>query len=116
MKTFGQYIRNIREEKFSQDKNFSLRKVAQRIQVEPSYLSKIERGDEKPSEKLIKSLAQELHLDENVLLAMEGKISQELQNIILKNPIIFAQLLQVLENSPEDALLRIVQEVKDGNW
>lgn len=116
MNTFGQYIRKIREEKYEIDKTFSLRQVAQRIQVEPSYLSKIERGDEKPSEKTIKNLAQELHLDENILLAMEGKISQDLQDIILKNPVIFAQLLKVLQNSPEDALLRIVQEVKDGNW
>jgi transcriptional regulator with XRE-family HTH domain len=114
---FGTYIRNIRELKQKEDSSFSLRQVSQRIGVEPSYLSKIERGIEaNPSEQLIKKLSLEYGLDENIMLAMVGKISQELKDIILKKPQIFSELLTNLKDCPDHAILRIVREVKDGSW
>ena len=117
MNNFGSFIRDIRESKLASDKSYSLRQVAYRLEVEPSYLSKVERGDEpNPSEIFVKKLAVDLGQDENVLLAMVGKISSELKNIIVKNPVIFAELLQSLKSSPDNAILRIVREVKDGNW
>lgn len=117
MDNFGQYLRNLRESKVLEDKEFSLRKVAMRLGVEPSYLSKIERGIEtSPSEALIYKIAQEFQLDPTILLAMNGKVSQELQNIILKNPVAFSQLLKSLKDSPEHAILRVIREVRDGEW
>lgn len=117
MTNFGSYIRSVREEKQKVDKKYSLRQVATRVGVEPSYLSKVERGDEQsPSEAFVKKLSLELAQDENVMLAMVGKISTELKDIILKNPVVFSQLLESLKNSPENAILRIVREVKDGKW
>lgn len=114
MTTLGQYLRNLRES--YNDKEYSLRKVAVRLGVEPSYLSKIERDMESPSEDLINKIALEFKEDRDVLLAMSGKVSQELQSIILKNPKVFAQLLHSLKDSPEHAILRIVREVRDGSW
>ena len=64
----------------------------------------------------IKKIANEFKQDQNVLLAMVGKVSTELRQIILKNPVVFAQLLESLQKAPENAILRIVREVKDGNW
>ena len=43
--TFGTYIRQRREALKETDKRYSVRQVAQRIGVEPAYLSKIERED-----------------------------------------------------------------------
>lgn len=115
--TFGEYIREVREAKNASDKTFSLRQVAGRIDVEPSYLSKVERGDEpNPSEQFIKKLSTELKIDENVALAMCGKVSLEAREIILKNPVIFVELLNTLKNCSDDSILRIVREVKDGTW
>lgn len=117
MDNFGQYLRNLREAKSLEDKEFSLRKVAARLGIEPSYLSKIERGIEtSPSEALIYKISEEFGLDPNILLAMNGKVSQDLQNIILKNPVAFSQLLQSLKDSPEHAILRVIREVRDGEW
>lgn len=117
MENFGTYIRQKRKEKQLFDKSFSLRQTAERIQVEPSYLSKVERGVEPtPSEQFVKKIAKELSLDENISLAMVGKISQELKDIILKNPTVFAELLYAVKNYPEKSILRIAREVKDGNW
>ena len=41
--TFGAYIRSRREALRAGDRRYSVRQVAQRVGVEPSYLSKIER-------------------------------------------------------------------------
>jgi transcriptional regulator with XRE-family HTH domain len=84
---FADYIRGKRETKRVADRSFSLRQVAQRIGVEPAYLSKIERGDfAPPSEEKIRLLAEELGEDGDVLLAMAGKVSKDLQAIIRARP------------------------------
>jgi transcriptional regulator with XRE-family HTH domain len=115
--SFGDFIRERREEKRSADPNYSLRRVAASIGVEPSYLSKIERGEQPPpSEETIIALAKELDEDPDVLLALAGKVSKELQAIIRKRPKLFAQLIRQLKHMPDHAVLRLVREVRDGNW
>jgi HTH-type transcriptional regulator, competence development regulator len=114
----GEYLRCLREEKQQSEGNkFSLRSVASRVGIEPSYLSKIERGLEpRPSEETTRALAKELDEDADVLLAMAGKVSSDLQKIIRKRPQLFAQLIRELKNMPDRAVLRLVREVRDGNW
>jgi transcriptional regulator with XRE-family HTH domain len=115
--SFGEFIRQIREAKRAADPGFSVRRVAASIGVEPSYLSKIERGEQPPpSEETIVALARELDEDSDVLLALAGKVSKELQAIIRKRPQLFAQLIRQLKNMPDHAVLRLVREVRDGNW
>jgi HTH-type transcriptional regulator, competence development regulator len=114
----GAYLRKCREDKQLREGNtFSLRQVALRIGVEPSYLSKIERGLEpRPSEETTRALAEALGEDTDVLLAMAGKVSTDLQDVIRKRPQLFAQLIRDLKNMPDHAVLRLVREVRDGNW
>jgi len=115
--TFGQYVRQRREKLRENDKRFSLRQTAQRIGVEPAYLSKIERGDvAPPSEAKIRALADELNEDADVLLAMAGKVSSDLQEIIRKRPQLFADLIRQLKSMPDHAILRIARDVRDGDW
>ena len=115
--TYGQYIRTAREALRKTDRSFSLRQVAMRVGIEPAYLSKIERGEvAPPSEATTRKLAAELGEDADVLLAMSGKVSSELLAIILKRPQLFADLLRQLKDAPDKALLRVVREVRDGNW
>jgi transcriptional regulator with XRE-family HTH domain len=117
MTTFGDFIRKRREELQVGDPRYSLRRVAGAIGIEPSYLSKIERNEQPPpSEKTIVALARELGEDADVLLALAGKVSQELQAIIRKRPRLFAELIRELKHLPEHAVLRLVREVRDGNW
>ena len=61
-------------------------------------------------------LAGELGEDPDVLLAMAGKISADLRAIILARPQLFADLLQSIKSMPNHAVLRIVRDVKDGEW
>ena len=116
-KIFGKYVRQTREALREDDPSFSLRQVAGRIGIEPSYLSKIERGIQTYlSEEKIISLAKDLNEDSDVLLALSGKISTDVQEIIRKRPRLFAQLIRDLKNLPDHAVLRIVREVRDGKW
>jgi transcriptional regulator with XRE-family HTH domain len=116
-RAFGQYLRERREALRAEDPAFSLRQVASRIGVEPSYLSKVERGEEAPpSEARIVALAGELGEDPDVLLALAGKVSSELQALIRKRPRLLGELLRELRELPDHAVLRIVREVRDGDW
>jgi len=114
-RTFGSHIRDRRERLRREDPRFSVRQVAERIGVEPSFLSKVER-DEAASEEKIVALARELGEDADVLLAMAGKVSSDLQQVIRKRPELVAALLRELRDLPDHAVLRLVREVRDGNW
>lgn len=117
MKTFSDYLRGRRQAMQKTDPCYSVRQVAARVGVEPSYLSKIERGQQPPpSEQTIVRLAAELNEDPDVLLAMAGKVSGDLQEAIRKRPALFAQLIRELKHMPDHAVLRLVREVRDGNW
>ncbi len=117
MNEFGAYLRQLREERMQEDRRFSVRQVASRIEVEPSYLSKVERGETPPpSEEKIKRLAEELGTDPDVLLALAGKVSSDLMAVIRQRPQLFGQLIRELRDQPEHAVLRLVREVRDGKW
>ena len=117
MTRFGSYIREVRERRRHVDPAYSLRQVAERLDIEPAYLSKIERGDlPPPSEAVVVKLASELGEDADTLLALAGKVSRDLQAIIRRRPREFAQLIRQLNDAPDHALVRIVREVRDGNW
>ena len=114
---FGSYIREKREALKIRDSRYSLRQVAIRVGIEPSYLSKLERGEQKYlSEEKIIALANDLNEDHDILLALSGKISQDIQEIIRKRPKLFAQLIHDLKDMPDQAVVRIVREVRDGKW
>ena len=116
-KAFGEYIRNLREDLRQNDRSYSLRQVASRIEIEPSYLSRIERGEPTSlSEEKIIALAKVLDEDPDVLLALSGKVSSDIQEIIRKRPQLFARLIRDFKNLPDHAVLRIVREVRDGKW
>ena len=75
-----------------------------RIDVEPSFLSKVERGIEPPpSEEKIVALARDLGEDPDVLLALAGKVSSDLKKIICRRPALFAQLIRDLKKMPAGA-------------
>jgi len=113
----GTYIRNKREALKKIDRRYSLRQVAYRIGIEPSYLSKIERGLPAPlSEEKIRALACDLGENLDVLLALSGKVSSDVQEAIRKRPELFADLIRQIKDMPDHAILRIVREVRDGSW
>ena len=117
MTHFGPTIREIRERLRRDDRRYSVRQVAQRVGIEPAYLSKIERGEvAPPSEATTVRLARELYEDPDVMLALAGKVSADLQAIIRRRPRLFADLIRQLKEAPDEAVLRLAREVRDGKW
>ena len=118
MKTgFGIYIRDKRETLRADSRQFSVRKVAAAIGVQPSYLSKVEREEvAPPSEATIVRLAETLGEDPDVLLALAGKVSADLREVIQRRPQLLAELIRQLKDAPDHAVLRLVREVRDGDW
>ncbi len=117
MTAFGEHVRRVRETLLAQDRKYSLRQVAERVGVEPAYLSKVERGEvAPPGEETIVRLADELGEDRDVMLALAGKVSSDLRDIIKARPKLFAELLRDLKRAPDHAILRIVRQVRDGEW
>jgi len=117
MTTLGDYLRERREALREGDRGYSLRQVAQRVGIEPSFLSKVERNESPPpSEDTLRRLSAELSLDTDTVLAMAGKVSSDLQEVIRRRPTLFAALIRELKDLPDHAVLRLVREVRDGEW
>lgn len=87
-KLFGDYIRSKREALRESDPEFSIRKVAKRIGIHHSYLSKIERGEPASlSEKRMVALAEELDDDPELLMVMCGKVSEDIRRAVFEDPV-----------------------------
>lgn len=99
-KLFGDYIRTKRERLRKSSPEFSIRKVANRIGIHHSYLSKIERGEPASlSEKRMVALAAELGDDPDLLMAMNGKVSEEIRRAVFDNPVRAVELLRAIKDT-----------------
>ncbi len=83
---FGDYIRSRREALRKDSSDFSIRKVAQRIGIHHSYLSKIERVNSLSFREKMVALAEELGDDPELLMAMNGKVSEEVRRAVFEDP------------------------------
>jgi transcriptional regulator with XRE-family HTH domain len=114
---FGRRVRKARERRAGGDDSFTLRKVAARAGIAPAYLSRIERGEvAPPGEETIRRLAVDLGENADVLLAQAGKVSSDLRRAITRRPQLFAELIRLANDLPDDAVVRLVREVRDGDW
>jgi HTH-type transcriptional regulator, competence development regulator len=103
--------------KASENRGFSVRQLADRVGIEPSYLSKIERGEQPPpGEKTIRRIATELGENPDVLLALAGKVSSDLLQIIRERPTLVGELLRSIRRAPAKRVAEMARQVRDGNW
>lgn len=84
--SFGEHIRNLREQN-----GLPLRKVAAVLDIDPSTLSKIERGERSANKELITVLADLFKEDKEILrlILLSDKVANDLyseqnSNVILK--------------------------------
>ena len=78
---FGAFIRREREAK-----GLSLRDMAKKIKVSPTFLSKVETEDWKPGEEKLRKIAEVIGCDPDDLLAQAGRVPTELSEIIKQSP------------------------------
>lgn len=115
--SFGARIKALREAYRATDRSYSVRQLAERIGVDATYLSRLEREDvPPPGEEIIVKLARELGEDPDVLLGMAGKVSAEVRAVITRRPRQFAALIRQLKDAPDHIIEQTVRQVRDGKW
>ena len=94
---FGERIKMLREKKAISQRQFAIS-----LDITPTYLSKIERGEfQPPSEAIIKKMADFLGVDSDILLSYAGKVDSKLLEIIKQDPEKFGGLLRRQANKGE---------------
>ena len=95
------------------DERFGLRQTARRAGLEPSYLSKVERGlVPPPSEAAIERLAAGLAVDRDELLALAGKMAGDGRQAILKRPRLLARLVRQFAKVSDEGVQRVIQRAR----
>ena len=111
---FGEYLRKRRTAGRSGWPLYSVRGLAAKVGVAACYISKVERGETgPPSEDTICRIAEALGEDPDILLALAGKVSSDLQDVIRKRPRLFAELIRQLRDAPDPVVHRVVREVRE---
>ena len=108
MRTFGQIIKEARK-----SNQITQRDLAKRIDVDFTYISKLENGVlEPPSEEVIVKMAVVLGIDENELFLAAKKVPTEFKNTILQEGTanIFFRKYATLTEEQKERITRILEE------
>ena len=105
-KEFGEYLISLRDARKQTDPTFSLRGVASKIGISPTYLSKIERGEQPASEKTIRKLAEILGVSADEIFAHAERIDPNLEKTLAGHeaPAQMAAFLRSVATLPPDKL------------
>ena len=105
---FGAFVRQERVAK-----ELGLREMAKMIGVSPTYLSKVERDEfSPPAEDKVRKIAEIIKIDVDELLALAGKVSSDLSEIIREHPRELAALLRTTRDMTADDVVRLASEAK----
>ena len=102
-KSCGEVIREARVAR-----GLSLRELARRIEITPSYLSDIENDRRVPAEEILRALSTELELDFDDLMARSGRLGSDAVRYMSRMPaagVLFRRLSE--ENAPEEILEKL---------
>src|SRR3984957_11330162 len=110
---FGAFIRRERE-----GKEIGLREMAKMIGVSPTYMSKVERDEfPPPAEDKVRAIANIMRCDVDELLALAGRVSSDVTDIIKRRPVELAALLRTTKGFSAEQFARLArqaQKVKDN--
>ena len=107
-KTLGLLIRKLRK-----DKGFSLRKLAEKVDISFVNIAHIENGRVATSEKVIKQLAKALDYDVDKLLAVADSVNEDIKKIIKKMPTLVPDFLRTAKNLTEDEWKDLTEQIKN---
>ena len=80
-KSFGLFLKELRK-----GKGVSIKKLGSQLDINYSYISKLENSHTLPSEDLIKKIATIFDYDEEELMLRAGKIPDDIIEILRDNP------------------------------
>jgi transcriptional regulator with XRE-family HTH domain len=107
---FGAFIRRKREEK-----EIGLREMAKKLDVSPTYLSKVERDEfPPPTEERVGAIAEIIGCDVDDLLARAGRVASELSHIIKRHPTQLAELLRSTRGMTREKIKWLAEQAKEA--
>lgn len=108
-KSLGDRIRDARV-----SDGIALRELARRLDKAPSYISDIEYNRRNPSEDVLRAICAELNLDFDVMLGLAGRLGDEADRYLKRNPTAGVLFRKVSEAGlQEDELQHLVSEVDE---
>ncbi len=107
-KPFGEVLREMRTAK-----GISLRKFAEQVGVSPTYLSQVEQNNiDPPTAERVKKMAEILGENTDELIALAGRVPEDLPKIIQKQPTHIPELLREASGLTADQLRQLVEKAK----
>ena len=105
---FGTTVRREREKL-----EIGLREMAKKIGVSPTYLSKVERDEfPPPAEDKVLAIAEIIGRDPDELLALAGRVSSELTEIIRRHPREMASFLRAANGLTAEEMARLASRAQ----
>ena len=94
-------------------KKFSLRKFAELVGVSPTYLSQVEQGNvDPPTADRVKRMAELLEENPDEMIALAGRVPQDLPEIIQSEPTEMPELLREARGLTAEQLRKLRDEIK----
>lgn len=108
-KRFGDVLREKRVAK-----GFSLRKFAELIDVSPTYLSQVEQSkvERPPTAERIRKMAQYLDENADTLIALAGRVPEDVSEIVQSSPTQMPELLRAARGLTVEQLRRLAEQAK----
>jgi transcriptional regulator with XRE-family HTH domain len=107
-KPFGDVLREKR-----MAKGISLRKFADQVGVSPTYLSQVEQGNiDPPTAERVRKMAEILGENADELIALAGRVPEDLPKIIQKQPTQMPELLREASGLTAEQLRQLVDKAK----
>ena len=109
-KRFGEFVRDKRLAK-----GIGLRQMAKMVGVSATYMSKIERDEfPPPAEDKVRTIAAIIGCDADELLALSGRISSDLAEIIRQHPREISELLRTTLGLRIGVVTELTQRAKEA--
>src|SRR6266851_3546292 len=111
---FGQILRGLRTRS-----GIGIKRLAPELQVNYTYLSKLENNDISPSAELVDRVADYFNYDRDALLLSAGKVPQEILDILREHPdealkFLRDRLAESMAPDPaRDGFLRLIEAKPD---
>jgi len=107
-KSFGTYLRQRRV-----DEGFGLREFAGLVGISPSYLSQIEQEQvDPPANEHITIIAQKLSEDRSEMMALAGRLSDELHEVVVRQPAEIRELLLAAKRLTPEQVSGFAKEMR----
>lgn len=101
MSAFGETVRELRLAQ-----GLGLRETASLVEISPAYLSRIERGKERPPKPdVIKALARVLAADPDVLFRLSSSTDPDITALLRERPRVLEVIRTIMEHEVTDEQL-----------